>query len=293
MKINKNDFSIYPTFSGDYRLEEDKLKQKLYELPVLRLFEGWIHYMFKRLLEEGTIHFEFGENNGFIDDKLILTSEQESFVIKGYLKNGVESFFEDIINILPQFHMKFKNTDSYQLGKFYCYAYLYLRGEIDFLSIRELEVESDKLNLIAYKETFRGKIEEILQLVISLLSDLNASIDTYKKQIIEEYESLSVELDEYKTFSLVNEERFEKNLHSIYKKLVPLFLSRDTTHEQLEAAFAGIEQSVHPMKWMRSKSHLNYFCKNLKQKNKIYNGNYFQLAEVLFVVDAQGCLVFG
>ena len=55
----------------------------------------------------------------------------------------------------------------------------------------------------------------------------------------------------------------------------------------LRASKVSVFTTAFPLKWMSNRIHLNYFLKQLYEQDKIYDGEYFKLAEYL-IIDKEG-----
>lgn len=270
---------------GDYEVDANKLGDRIRQLPVISIFKGWIFYTFKRLDEEGLIRFDDEEGLGFKGNKLILSEERKGFISKGYLWNELYSYFEDILRLLPIFHMKYKSQYSFRMAKMYSFFYLYLRGVIDANNLNRYSTNSNGLDLKELMSNCTEQLDRLNQELLNLLEDLNYGYKEFEDELMIEFQESSTK---FQTYNLINESRFKDNFEEIYSKLVPDYLNESTTKEDLRTLFAGGQQQFkYPLKWMQNPNHLNYFVKLLRERGKISNGHFYKIAQEVFV-DIEG-----
>ena len=187
------------------------------------------------------------------------------------------------LNILKSnYHVKFKSSYSRDMAKLYTYGYLKLESKITTHFDESLLIKPDydryeKLQLVIQKIT-----DELIQSFQNLIRDFNYPHNEFVKEVITKYDS-DFEFISVKTFALVDVETFETHVDEIVQKLLGKFISPETETEQIEQIFSGSIEELYPIKWVQSANHLNYFLRRLKSENKITTGNYFKLAEGIFI----------
>ncbi|MCW5514727.1 hypothetical protein [Muriicola sp. Z0-33] len=284
MSINYKD-PYFPKLKGEYKKDEEILLKQIGQLPVMKFFEGWLNYTFKKIDNEGTIKFKEDEGSGFIENKLILSEDRRQFISKNYLWNGIEAEFDDIKHFLPLFHMRYKSQHSFGMAKTYSKCFLFLRGVLDTKNLNKLSIETSGLKLDLLKSNSTRKLDELNQHILNLLDDLNSSYKDYEVDLLAEHEESKKSQPKYlQTYNLINKEKFNKNFEEIYSKLVPIYFNESTTREDVKLIFSGgIKSIIDSIRWMQNPNQLHYFIKHLNDRDKISNGRFYKIAEQLFV----------
>jgi hypothetical protein len=275
----------YPNLKGEYEKDEETLRIEIERLAVIKHFEGWLNYTFKRIDDEGIVTLREDEGTGFLEKKLTLSEERKQFVTKGMLWNDIEATFNDIKHFLPLFHMKYKSPYSFRMAKTYAYCFLFLRGVLDIKGLSELSLDSKGLDLETLKTNSIRKLDELNQQLLNLLQDLNYSYKDFEEALLTEYEeSKKSPPQNLQTFNLINEDKFRDNFEAIYSRLVPIYLNESTTKEDVKLLFSGGKKVIsNPIRWMQNPNQLNYFVSKLKHRDKISNGRFYKIAQDLFV----------
>lgn len=272
----------------DYEDAHFNLYKTIKLIPIYDFKEDIVHYPLSKL-ENGRFMTYWKSNdliNKFInheDDKTL--GSVEDLLKKELELDELVKRIEHLETFITKFHFKFKSQHSVAMAKAYTYGYLYLQGKLDYNSQSEFRIESSMTNFNRLKKAVGFAEDKLVQNFHSLIMDLGCkSYHEYEKSVRLKFgKQQQVEEYDVQTFNLVDRDKFEDNSSKICAKLCELFVSPNTEYETIDQVFSGMDETITPIVWIKGANHLNYFLKGLKAENKITNGNYFKLAESIFV----------
>ncbi|MDC6387540.1 hypothetical protein PP182_02520 [Maribacter sp. PR1] len=292
MLNNKTINLPYPKISDDYLDEHYKLLRKVEQIPFIATMNWWIIDFF--VSKHNTELYPEASKQGTLKSKCYrLTDSEISFINNGSLDNVLQNQIDDLVIHFYKYHLKFKYEKPSSIASTYAEILKYLRSVEPHEQVerRNYILEGKGVRKSSLRDLLLRNINELNIELEYRISELGFNL----KDLLKEWDDEEYDDEEEQMYSglylpitgyhLVNPDRFENKLRSIYKLLVPKFLnSRTTSHENLEQLF-GLNKKflIKPMIWIADKNELNYFFRKLKSEGKITDKHVHQIAQRVFV----------
>lgn len=269
--------------TNDYYKKEHKLLGSLFAIPKMKSLNGFLYQHFLYQIQGNMINHPRKVYLDINNSTYSLSLEEGDKLNDGDFNNLIKTSFSKFHEDLREYYMDNVNKHDVEMIKTFAKAIYFLKDHDKYYGYNEGKVISENLNrnyFLSIIKSFTNELISEFEWRINRLNPHNYYNYNLDDKETKKYFALIIS----KGIVLLNEENFIKNINEIYKKLIPKYLSEETTIEEFSKLFSGNNKIfVRHFIWIAQSNSLHYFLKELKDNSKLANKQIYKKAEELFV----------